>query len=83
VSERELSQLNASLGSLENSQSPAQMRRNLQRVLRHYEAATAALENEYIAAGMKINPRSSPGNSAGSSSSSSNITEADKIVGIN
>ena len=48
VSERELSQLNASLGSLQQSQSVEQLRYNLKRVKAHYQSAVQAIYNQQI-----------------------------------
>lgn len=48
VSERELSQLNASLGNLRQSQSRESFKRNLQQVKRHYLAAVEAIRRQQI-----------------------------------
>jgi len=48
VSERELSQLNASLGNLRQSQSRTSFKRNLQQVKRHYLAAVEAIRRQQI-----------------------------------
>jgi len=48
VSERELAQLNASLGNLRQSQSTASFKRNLQAVKRHYLAAVEAIRRQQI-----------------------------------
>ena len=48
VSERELSQLNASLGSLQQSQSVEQLRYNLKRVKAHYQSTVQAIYNQQV-----------------------------------
>jgi hypothetical protein len=48
VSERELSQLNASLGSLQQSQSVEQLVYNLKRVKAHYQSTVQAIYNQQI-----------------------------------
>ena len=60
VSEMELRQLNAALGSLEQSQSPQQLQDNLRRIREHYIRAVSALEAEYAAAGIDISSKIQP-----------------------
>jgi hypothetical protein len=60
VSEMELRQLNAALGSLEQSQSPQQLQENLMRIRDHYIRAVSALEAEYAAAGIDISSKIQP-----------------------
>ena len=54
VSERELTQLNAALGSLDIGQSGDQLRQNVADVKRHYINTVKALKAEYDAAGVKF-----------------------------
>ena len=72
VSERELAQLNASLGALEQSQSREQFVTRMQAVKQHYLAAVKAIQaqQEAYASGMRAN----------SSSTASPDTEADKFA---
>ena len=60
VSEMELRQLNAALGSLEQNQSPQQLQENLKRIRDHYIRAVSALEAEYAAAGIDISSKIQP-----------------------
>lgn len=83
VSEMELRQLNAALGSLEQNQSPQQLQENLKRIRDHYIRAVSALEAEYAAAGIDISSKIQPMGSAGGQSANNNLSAADEIVGIN
>ncbi len=92
VSERELSQLNASLGNLRQSQSRENFLVNLRAVRRHYQAAVEAIRAQQIEYarmnGLPIPPHSNtPGASmstgAPTGTGNSNLSAADAIVGIN
>lgn len=65
VSEMELRQLNAALGSLDQNQSPQQLQENLLRIRDHYIRAVSALEAEYAAAGIDISSKIQPMGSGG------------------
>lgn len=82
VSEMELRQLNAALGSLEQSQSPQQLRENLIRVREHYIRAVSSLEAEYAASGIDISSKIQPIGDGGGGQQGGNFSEADAIVGI-
>ena len=83
VSEMELRQLNAALGSLDQKQSPQQLQENLKRIRDHYIRAVSALEAEYAAAGIDISSKIQPMGSAGGQAANNNLSAADAIVGIN
>ena len=76
VSERELSQLNAALGSLEQSQSPEQLKQNILRIRDQYERAIIALQNDFAADGLTFQVPSQQ-------SSTDLFSQADAIVGSN
>ena len=82
VSEMELRQLNAALGSLEQSQSPQQLQQNLMRIREHYIKAVAALEAEYADAGIDITSKIQPIPSSSQPAVAGNLSAADAIVGI-
>ena len=82
VSEMELRQLNAALGSLEQSQSPQQLQQNLMRIREHYIKAVAALEAEYADAGIDITSKIQPIPSSSQPAAAGNLSAADAIVGI-
>ena len=82
VSEMELRQLNAALGSLEQSQSPQQLQQNLMRIREHYIKAVAALEAEYADAGIDITSKIQPMSSYSQPAAAGNLSAADAIVGF-
>ena len=49
VSERELSQLNAALGSISQSQSKKQLKKNLERIKKHYQNSVKAINAQRMA----------------------------------
>ena len=83
VSEMELRLLNSALGSLDQSQSPSQMRENLMRIRDQYVKVVEALRAEYAAAGIDFEdiigtaPTGAP---AASPQTNSSFDEADAIV---
>lgn len=92
VSERELSQLNASLGNLRQSQSRENFLVNLRAVRRHYQAAVEAIRAQQVEYarmnGLPVPPHpNDPGASmstgAPTGTGNSNLSAADAIVGIN
>lgn len=92
VSERELSQLNASLGNLRQSQSRENFLVNLRAVRRHYQAAVEAIRAQQVEYarmnGLPVPPHpNTPGASmptgAPTGTGNSNLSAADAIVGIN
>jgi len=80
VSERELSQLNASLGNLRQSQSLEQFKRNLALVKKHYLASVEAIRQQQIEYA-RMNGLPVPASAQGGAGSN-NQSAADAIVGI-
>lgn len=88
VSERELSQLNASLGSLKQSQSKERLLANLRRVQQHYRGAVKAIYDQQVEYAKRNNlpaPERPVGLSGqplmGGGSSNYDYSAADAIVG--
>ena len=81
VSEMELRQLNAALGSLDQSQSPEQLRENLLRIRDHYIRAVSALEAEYAAAGIDISSKIQP-MGGGSTGANMGVGQTTTINGV-
>jgi len=77
VSEMELKQLNASLGSLAQSQSAAQFRQRLEAVKRHYVGAVNAIRNQQLAYNAGVRGSSA---STFSDPDADKFSEADAIV---
>ena len=80
VSERELSQLNASLGNLRQSQSRDSFLRNLAQVKKHYKSTVEAIRQQQIDYAKK-NGLPVPASAQGGASVN-NQSAADAIVGI-
>ena len=84
VSERELSQLNASLGNLRQSQSRDSFLRNLAQVKRHYLSTVEAIRQQQIAYAKQngLPVPAAPTAAPGASATGSNLSAADAIVGF-
>jgi hypothetical protein len=80
VSERELGQLNASLGNLRQSQSRRQFKQNLALVKKHYLSAVEAIRKQQIEYA-RMNGLPVPASAQGGAGSN-NQSAADAIVGI-
>jgi len=84
VSERELSQLNASLGNLRQSQSRDSFLRNLAQVKQHYLSTVQAIRQQQIEYAKQngLPVPAAPTAAPGASATGSNLSAADAIVGF-
>jgi hypothetical protein len=81
VSERELAQLNASLGNLRQSQSRGSFKRNLANVKKHYLSATEAIRKQQEEYARK-NGLPVPSSASNSSSVPSTVGQSSNIGGV-